>query len=211
MITITSDIYLLIFSKSDFSNMFTINGHYDYIKQLCTVQAALVICGLFTCDFAYMRLKNGLFPGTYPPIYGIPRSFCVQIHYMRAYFWSPYLSHITRSACTVNYIKFNTRRTITECVRKAGQFKDFLREILCFFSKYMRRFLDNKKILLLIMIFPFSEMSNISVLLSTLNPQFEQEHFKQQFFKVQKFQLFLRKDMIFVKKELQLHVHLADY
>ncbi len=96
-------------------------------------------------------------------------------------------------------------------MRKAGQFKDFLREILWFFSKYMRRFLDNKKILLLIMIFPFSEMSNISVLLSTLNPQFEQEHFKQQFFKVQKFQLFLRKDMIFVKKELQLHVHLADY
>jgi hypothetical protein len=26
------------------------------------VQAALVICGLFICDFVYIRLKNGLFP-----------------------------------------------------------------------------------------------------------------------------------------------------
>jgi hypothetical protein len=67
---------------------------------IMAIQAALVICGLFICDFAYMRLKNGLFPRTYPPIYGIPRSFYMQIHYMRAYFWSPYLSHITRSACT---------------------------------------------------------------------------------------------------------------
>jgi len=25
----------------------------------------------------------------------------MQIHYMRVYFWSPYLSHITRSNCTV--------------------------------------------------------------------------------------------------------------
>jgi len=30
------------------------------------IQAALVICGLFICNFAYMRLKNGLFSGTYP-------------------------------------------------------------------------------------------------------------------------------------------------
>jgi hypothetical protein len=27
-------------------------------------------------------------------------SFYMWIHYMRAYFWSPYLSHITRSTCT---------------------------------------------------------------------------------------------------------------
>jgi len=47
-----------------------------------------------------MRLKNGLFSETYPLIYGNPRSFYMQIHYMRAYFWSPYLSHITRSTCT---------------------------------------------------------------------------------------------------------------
>ncbi len=26
-----------------------------------TVQAALVLCGLFICDFAYMQMKNWLF------------------------------------------------------------------------------------------------------------------------------------------------------
>jgi hypothetical protein len=61
------------------------------------VQAALVICGLFICDFVYMWLKNCLFSGTYPLIYGNPWSFYIRIHYMGAYFWSPYLSHITRS------------------------------------------------------------------------------------------------------------------
>ncbi len=64
------------------------------------VQAALVICSLFICDFAYMRLRNGPFPGTYPQIYSYPWSFYMQICYMQAYFWSPYLSHITRSTCT---------------------------------------------------------------------------------------------------------------
>jgi len=65
------------------------------------IQVALVICGLFICHFAYMQLKNGLFSGTYPLIYGNLWSFYMRIHYMRAYFWSPYLSHITRSTCTV--------------------------------------------------------------------------------------------------------------
>jgi len=64
------------------------------------IQAALVICGLFICDFAYMRLKNGLLSGTNPLIYGNPWSFLMWIHYMPAYFWSPYLSNITRSTCT---------------------------------------------------------------------------------------------------------------
>jgi hypothetical protein len=64
------------------------------------VQAALIICGLFICNFMYMRLKNGLFSGTYPLIYSNSWSFYMQIHYMRAYFWSPYLSNITRSTCT---------------------------------------------------------------------------------------------------------------
>ncbi len=64
------------------------------------IQAALIICGLFICNFEYMQLKNCLFPGTYPLIYGIPRYFYMQIHYMRAYFWSPYLLYIMRSAST---------------------------------------------------------------------------------------------------------------
>ena len=63
------------------------------------VQAALVICCIFICDFASMQLKNGLFHGTYPLIYGIPMSFYVQIHYIRADFWSHHLSHIMKSAC----------------------------------------------------------------------------------------------------------------
>jgi len=53
-----------------------------------------VICGLFICDFAYMRSRNGLFSGTYLLINSHPWSF-----YMRVYFWSPYLSHITRATC----------------------------------------------------------------------------------------------------------------
>jgi len=65
------------------------------------VQAALVICGLFIFKFEYMRLKNGLISGTYSLIYSDHWSFYMRIHYMRAYFWSPYLSHITRSACTI--------------------------------------------------------------------------------------------------------------
>ncbi len=56
------------------------------------IRAALVICGLFISEFAYMRLKNGLF---LEPI--LLLSF-----YMRAYLWSLYLSHIMRSTCTSN-------------------------------------------------------------------------------------------------------------
>jgi hypothetical protein len=60
------------------------------------IQADLVICSLFFCDFAYMRLKIGHFSRTYPQIYSHPWSFYMQIRYMRAYFFGPYLSHITR-------------------------------------------------------------------------------------------------------------------
>jgi len=44
--------------------------------------------------------KTTFFSGTYPLIYVNPWSFYMQIHYMRTYFWSPYLSHITWSTCT---------------------------------------------------------------------------------------------------------------
>jgi len=64
-----------------------------------TEQVALVICGLFICDFAYMQFRNDFFSGTYPLIISHPWSFYMWILYMRVYFWSPYPSHITRSNC----------------------------------------------------------------------------------------------------------------
>jgi len=71
---------------------------------LYKIQAALGICNLYICDFAYVRLRNGHFPGTYPQIYSYPWSFYMQIHYKRAYFLSPYLSLITRST----FIKYGS-------------------------------------------------------------------------------------------------------
>jgi len=79
------------------------------------VQAALVICGLFICDFMYMPSRNGLFSGTYPLIFSHP--FYMRIRYMRPHFWSPYLSHITRSTCTIiNIITSNMGTNLTACV-----------------------------------------------------------------------------------------------
>jgi len=43
------------------------------------IHAALVICGLFICEFAYMQLKNGLFSGTYPLIYSDCWSFYMRL------------------------------------------------------------------------------------------------------------------------------------
>jgi len=52
-------------------------------------------------------IKKGLFSGTYPLIYSDHMSFYIRIHYMRAYFWSPYLSNITRSTCTTIQLLFS--------------------------------------------------------------------------------------------------------
>jgi hypothetical protein len=60
----------------------------------------LVICGLFICEFVYMRLGMIFFYRTYPLIYSHPWSFYIQICYMRVIFYGPYLSQITRSTCT---------------------------------------------------------------------------------------------------------------
>ncbi len=65
-------------------------------KRGVTVQEALIICDLLICVFADVQLRNGHFPVTYLQIYSNPWSFYMQIHYMRAYFLSPYLSHIVR-------------------------------------------------------------------------------------------------------------------
>jgi len=71
-----------------------------------TIQMALVICGLFICDFAYMRSRNDLFSGTYPLIISHPWAFHMWIHYIRVYFWSPYPSHITRSNFILQKVNF---------------------------------------------------------------------------------------------------------
>jgi len=71
------------------------------------IQAALVICGLFICDFVYVRSRNDLFSGTYPLIISHPWSFYMRIHYTRVYFWSPYPSHITRSNCNLSNAIFS--------------------------------------------------------------------------------------------------------
>jgi len=55
----------------------------------------------FYLQFHIYGLKKKLFSRTYPLIYGNPWSFYMRIHYMPAYFWSPYLSNITRSTCIV--------------------------------------------------------------------------------------------------------------
>ncbi len=68
----------------------------------CHIQADLVICGLFICEFAYLRLQIGHFSGTYPPIYSHSWPFYMRIRYMRTKFFGPYLSHITRSNCMSN-------------------------------------------------------------------------------------------------------------
>ncbi len=53
-----------------------------------------------------MQSRNGLFSGTYPLIYSHPWSFFMGIHYIRANFWSPYLSNITRSTCMYKHDMF---------------------------------------------------------------------------------------------------------
>jgi len=52
-----------------------------------------------------MQSRNSLFSGTYPLISSYPWSFFMQICYMRAYFSSPYLSHIVfkKNTCLIKY------------------------------------------------------------------------------------------------------------
>ncbi len=50
--------------------------------------------------FGVYAIQEWPFSGTYPLIYSHPWAFYMRIHYMRAYFWGPYLSNITRSTCT---------------------------------------------------------------------------------------------------------------
>jgi len=55
----------------------------------------------FYLRISLYAIEKWPFSGIYPLIYSDCRSFYMQIHYMLAYFWSPYLSHITRSTCIV--------------------------------------------------------------------------------------------------------------
>ncbi len=55
----------------------------------------------FYLRFHAYAIEKWPFSGTYPLIYSYPWSFYIRIHYMRANFWSPCLSHITRSVLSI--------------------------------------------------------------------------------------------------------------
>ncbi len=72
------------------------------------VQVDLVICGLFIFESVYLQLQIDHFSGTYPPIYSHSWSFYMPIHYMRAWFFGPYLSH--KRGSIVLYVYSRIRR-----------------------------------------------------------------------------------------------------
>jgi len=74
-------------------------------SKVCSISIILSTGGPRYMQSFYLRIslyaiEKWPFSGIYPLIYSDCRSFYMQIHYMLAYFWSPYLSHITRSTCT---------------------------------------------------------------------------------------------------------------
>jgi len=79
------------------------------LMSLLRVQAALnCYMRSFYLQFLVHAIRKWPFSGTYPLFYSNPWSFYIQIHYMPAYFWSPYLLHVTRSTCTyLNLGKFH--------------------------------------------------------------------------------------------------------
>ncbi len=54
---------------------------------------------VFYLRFRVYAIQKWPFSGTYPLINSHPWSFYMRICYMGVYFWSPFLSHITRSTC----------------------------------------------------------------------------------------------------------------
>jgi hypothetical protein len=84
-------IYFPIVSISSLQILFMYESNFYSLKSLC---------GLFIFDFMYMQLKLWHFRGTYPLICQCYLSRYIQIHYMQTIFLGPYLSHITRFACT---------------------------------------------------------------------------------------------------------------
>jgi len=81
-------------------------------------------CYLRICVYS---IEKWPFSGTYPLIYSDRRSFYMQIHYMWAYFWSPYLSHKMRSTCTLNRAKLSRFKSkvinIILCIDRRAYFK----------------------------------------------------------------------------------------
>ncbi len=73
------------------------------------VQVELTICGLFVWYFLNMQLRTIISYVTYPLIYSHPKSFPIPICFMRDLFFGPYLSLITRSACTLLPILTHTK------------------------------------------------------------------------------------------------------
>jgi len=82
-----------------FTIMYHIYYHIWSYNIICILSYTIIHYHILShiCDWKWP------FYGAYPLIYGNPWSFYIQIHYMQAYFWSPYLSHITRSTCTIKY------------------------------------------------------------------------------------------------------------
>jgi len=65
--------------------------------QINNIQAALIIyVRSFYLQFCIYGSEKWPFSGTYPLIYNNPWCFYMQFCYMRPYFWSTYLSHITK-------------------------------------------------------------------------------------------------------------------
>ena len=84
------------------------------LHQQMAIQAALVICGLFICDFAYMRFKFWHFRRTYPLIIQCYWSRYMRIYYMRTNFLGPYLSHIKRANSTSLALGVKARATFSK-------------------------------------------------------------------------------------------------
>jgi len=74
----------------------------------------------FYLQFCIYAIQKKPFSGTYPLFYSNSWSFYMQIHYIRAYFWSPYLSKITRSTCRLSFshhsLNIGTIRTSNKSV-----------------------------------------------------------------------------------------------
>ncbi len=105
-----------------------------------------------------MRSGNGLFSGTYPLIYSHPWSFYMRIHYMRAYFWSPYLSNITRSNCIWKVFRFDNNTHFLKTnpmsvknlkfhfLRTGGWDKRGLVTGLCYYSHFLQTLVNIKNL-----------------------------------------------------------------
>ncbi len=84
----------------------------------------------FYLQFHVNAIWKWPFSRTYPLIYSHPWSFYIQIRDMRAYFWSPYLSNITRSNCiTIIVLEHRFWRPKSPTVLQNNEFLKILVQI----------------------------------------------------------------------------------